>query len=621
MCGLAGVFDATGARHNTALYSRMAARLSHRGPDDEGTYLSGPLALLHRRLSILDPTSAGHQPMCSEDGSLAILHNGEIYNFLELGDELMALGHRFRSRSDTEVMLAAYREWGLDFVSRFNGIWAFALWDAPRERLILSRDHFGVKPLFVAEREGTVYFASEIKALLEVPGISRDPNPAALRDFLVDGVADHADETFFSSVRRVPAAHSLVVERDRRQLIRHWSPPALATDATDAVQPGDADLVDELRQRVVNAVSLQLRSDVALGSCLSGGLDSSTIVSVAAGIRDGRLTAARSHAERDRPPQLAFFAEFREPGIDERRYVDEVIAATGVELCTVTPTADDFVDSLPVVLAHQDEPFASASIVVQYHVMQLAHHAGVTVLLDGQGADELFAGYPPFVAPRLGGALRAGQLAGVMRSAARSPGLLPSTLRYAVLGSRRRPRWLGGRQTPPWLGQTLAEAGTLWRDRSSPAGTVLAQTLWQQITGDGLPALLRYEDRNSMAFGIEARVPFLDLPLVEFALQLPDRLKIARGRRKVALLHAMRGIVPDAVRGRRDKIAFAPPQRRWLAEAAPRLAHLGVKPLLESEGFVRAGLVAAALERAAAGREDDPATWRPLISEMWLRRA
>jgi asparagine synthase (glutamine-hydrolysing) len=621
MCGLAGVYDATDPRRDTALYGRMAARLSHRGPDDEGTFLSGPLALLHRRLSILDPTSAGHQPMCTEDGSLAILHNGEIYNFLELADELIALGHRFRSRSDTEVMLAAYREWGLDFVSRFNGIWAFALWDAPRQRLILSRDHFGVKPLFVAERDGAVYFASEIKALLEVPGIGRDPLPAALRDFLVDGVADHADETFFSSIRRVPAAHSLVVEGDRRTLIRHWSPPGLSTDARDAEQAGDAELVDELRQRVVNAVSLQLRSDVALGSCLSGGLDSSTIVSVAAGIRDGRLTAARSHAERDRPPQLAFFAEFREPGIDERRYVDEVVAATGVELCTVTPTAHDFIDSLPIVLEHQDEPFASASIVVQYHVMQLAHRAGVTVLLDGQGADELFAGYPPFLGPRLGGALRAGQVAGVMRAAAQAPGLLPSILRYALLGSRRRPGWLGGRQSPAWLGPALVDAGTLWRDRPSPPGTVLAQTLWQQITGDGLPALLRYEDRNSMAFGIEARVPFLDVPLVEFALQLPDRLKIARGRRKVALLRATRGIVPDAVRARRDKIAFAPPQRRWLSEAAPRLAHLAVNPRLESEGFVRAGTVAGALERAAAGREDDPVGWRALIAEMWLRRA
>jgi len=621
MCGLAGVLHATGTGRDDGLYRRMMGRIAHRGPDDDGIFLTGPLALLHRRLSILDTTSAGHQPMCSEDGSLAILHNGEIYNFLELADELMALGHRFRSRSDTEVMLAAYREWGLDFVTRFNGIWAFALWDAPRERLILSRDHFGVKPLFVAERDGTVYFASEIKALLEVPGVGRDPRPAALRDFLVNGVADHADQTFFSSIRRVPAAHSLVVERDRRQLIRHWSPPTLSTDARDAAQPGDADLVEELRQRIVNAVSLQLRSDVALGSCLSGGLDSSTIVSVAAGIRDGHLTAERSHAERDRQPQLAFFAEFREPGIDERRYVDEVVAATGVELRTVTPSSEDFVDSLPIVLEHQDEPFASASIVVQYHVMQLAHRAGVTVLLDGQGADELFAGYPPFLGPRLGGALRAGQLAGVMRAAARAPGLLPSILRYAVLGSSRRPGWLGGRRTPGWLGPALADAGTLWSEEPSPQGTVLAQTLWQQITGDGLPALLRYEDRNSMAFGIEARVPFLDVPLVEFALGLPDRLKIARGRRKVALLRAMRGIVPGAVRARRDKIAFAPPQRRWLSEAAPRLAHLGVSPRLESEGFVRPGTVAGALERAGAGRNDDPLAWRVLICEMWLRRA
>jgi asparagine synthase (glutamine-hydrolysing) len=620
VCGLAGALHRDPGTRDPAVLQRMMGRLSHRGPDDEGSLTIGAATLLHRRLSILDTTSAGHQPMCSDDGRLAILHNGEIYNFLELADELESRGHRFVTKTDTEVILAAYREWGADCFGHFNGIWAIALWDAAEEALLLSRDYFGIKPLFIAESAGDLYFASEIKALLEVPGVDRRPEPAALRDFLVEGVVDHSTHTFFRGVRRVPAAHVMVVTPNGARSTRYWDPPALADDASLASGPQDAARAEELRQRLVEAVALQLRSDVPLGSCLSGGLDSSTVVSLAAALRDGRLTATRTHAERDRLPQLAFFAEFREPGIDERRYVDDVVAASGIELRTVTPTAAEFAESLPVVLDHQDEPFASASIVVQYHVMKLARESGVTVLLDGQGADELFAGYPPFLEPRLGGALRHGHLAALRPDGSFRAAQLPRILRYAALGAAPRPAWLGGAATPAWLGEVARTSGSLWERRKAPPGTVLAQTLWQQITGDGLPALLRYEDRNSMAFGIEARVPYLDVPLVEFALGLPDRLKIAGGRRKVILQAAARGFVPDSVLNRRDKIAFAAPQARWLREAAPTFGHLAERPGLEAEGFVRPGTVAAAVADLAGPRPAASESFRLLVAEMWLRR-
>ena len=620
MCGLAGALHRDPGTRDEIVLGRMMASLSHRGPDDEGSLTVGAATMLHRRLSILDTSPAGHQPMCSEDGALAILHNGEIYNFLELADELAARGHRFVTKTDTEVILAAYREWGADCFRHFNGIWAIALWDAREEALLLSRDHFGIKPLFIADAGGDLYFASEIKALLQVPAVDRRPEPAAMRDFLVEGVVDHSDRTFFRGVRRVPAAHVLICTREGRRSVRYWDPPALADDASTAAVQGDDALADELRQRLVDAVALQLRSDVPLGSCLSGGLDSSTVVSLAAGLRDGRLAAKRQHAERDRLPQLAFFAEFREPGIDERRYVDDVVSATGIELRTVTPTAEEFADSLPIVLDHQDEPFASASIVVQYHVMKLARESGVTVLLDGQGADELFAGYPPFIESRIGGAVRRGHLAALRPDGSIRADQLPRILRYALLGAGRRPGWLGGMATPAWLGEVARTGGTLWETRTPPPGTVLAQRLWQQITGDGLPALLRYEDRNSMAFGIEARVPFLDAPLVEFALGLPDRLKITGGRRKVILQRAARGFVPESVLGRRDKIAFAAPQARWLREAAPTLAFLADEPRLEGDGFVRPGTVTSALAALAADQPADGASFRLLVAEMWLRR-
>lgn len=619
VCGLAGVLRGDSGGPDQATLRRMNARLAHRGPDDEGSLDIGPLTLLHRRLSILDTSAAGHQPMCSHDGSLAILHNGEIYNFLELADELTELGHAFVSRTDTEVILTAYREWGLDCFRRFNGIWALALWNAGSQTLLLSRDHFGVKPLFVTDVGGDLYFASEIKALLEIPGVDRTPQPAALRDFLVDGVVDHGNSTFYRGIDRVPAAHALVVSPSGRRLVRYWGPPRLTQDAGFAAGPEDESLVDELRQRLVDAVALQVRSDVPLGSCLSGGLDSSSIVTLAAAIRDGRLAARTDHQERDRLPQLAFFAEFREPGIDERPYVDEVINAAGIELRTVTPTARDFADTLPMVLDHQDEPFASASIVAQYHVMRLARESGVTVLLDGQGADELFAGYPPFAGPRFGGALRQRHFAALAPDGRMDSRQLASTLRYAALGASRRPGWLGGASVPRWLGRALRDTGSLWRDETSPEGTVLAQVLWQQITGDGLPALLRYEDRNSMAFGIEARVPFLDVRLVEFALQLPDRLKIANGRRKVILQRAVQGYVPESVLQRRDKIAFAAPQARWLRESAPAWQELRNSPRLEEMEFVSPGTLSRGLEQLWQGVSDHELAFRLVVAEMWLR--
>ena len=624
MCGIAGIVATGAERPAIAAVDRMLGALAHRGPDDQGCVALGAACIGMRRLSILDLGPRGHQPMSSADGRYTIVHNGEIYNFLELADELRALGRRFTTTTDTEVILAAYDAWGPACLERFNGIWAFAIWDARDEALFVARDRVGVKPLFLAEGSGQLAFASEIKALRELPWVSDDPRHDVVREYLIDGTSDRAGATFYRDIESFPPAHALVVTSHDRRWTRYWSPTAGSTDASLRASAGDADRVDQFRALLVDSIGLQLRSDVPIGSCLSGGLDSSSIVCIASAMRRGELAAASdAHRERDAIPQLAFFAEFREAGIDERPYVDAVVEATGVTLHTTSPDSQTFLSSLERVLEAQDEPFGSLSILAQYHVMRIAHEAGVKVLLDGQGADELLAGYSNYNGIRTAGALRSGDPRTMLdASMAVIGGRAPwrSTLGYTVLGHRTLPSQLiRGRMPLGWLGAAVGRSPS--EDRSVDAsGTLLAAKLWREIVSDNLPKLLRYEDRNSMAFGIEARVPFLDHRLIEASMALPDRLKIDRfGRRKAILRRAMAGIVPDVVLRRTDKVAFQPPERRWLIEAEPAWRRLVPGSRAESSGLLAEGTLTKAINAFGAGRIGGNVLWRILNLELWMR--
>lgn len=626
MCGIAGLLAPDGSRADPVLVQGMLQRLVHRGPDDEGRIDLGRLSLGMRRLSILDPTPRGHQPMTSPDGRYTIVHNGEIYNFLELADELSARGHVFRTGSDTEVLLAAYAAWGVAFVARLNGIWAFAIWDSVEGSLLLSRDRFGVKPLYLAESAGSLAFASEIKALRTLPWVSGDPGARAIRDFLTYGAVDRRRETFFADIEQFPAAHGLLITPRGRTWERYWSPPRLSTDASMRPDPGDDLLVANLKSRLFDAVRLQLRSDVPIGSCLSGGLDSSSIVAIAASMRSDSGEHAAKHSERDSFPQLAFFAEFRDHGIDERPFVDAVVEATGVELRTTSPDPDRFLEVLDGVIDAQDEPFGSLSIVAQYEVMRLAQAAGVKVLLDGQGADEILGGYLNYPGVRLAGALRSrsGQaIVDVARALIHDRGPYLSTLGHAVFGARGLPQGLvRGSMPGRWLGPAMRRQRAYAPVPIPWPATILAARLWRDTATDNLPGLLRYEDRNSMAFGIEARVPFLDHRVVEASLALPDRLRVVGpGRRKVALVRAMHGIVPDSILARRDKVAFQPPQQRWLTKAEPRWRSLADRSLAEAEGFLAPGAIGEAIDAFASERITGNTLWRALNLELWLRRS
>ena len=435
----------------------MVESQAHRGPDGRGIRVAGEVVLGHLRLSILDPSPAGEQPMCR--GGLTLVHNGEVYNYLELADELRRAGHRIDSGTDTEVMLAAYQEWGLDAVPRFNGMFAFALWDADRRRLVLGRDRVGVKPLYVRRTARSLAFASEVKAFLrsrpldETDDWRPEPDAATVNDFLVRGQTDHSTGTFLEGVTAVPAAHLLVVEDGHERTVRYWGPPSLADDARMRVSGTDlrrdAELVDGFRDLFDFSVRLRLRSDVALGTCLSGGLDSSAIV----------MTVARYVAEgngvrpaHEQVPRLAFHARFPDQGIDESRYAELVASRSGVPLIFRSPPGRPLLAAVLPVLRAQGEPYQGASINAQYAVMAAARESGLKVLLDGQGADELLGGYVHYRGSRVTSLAAAGHPLDALRE-------LQAPVRAGLVSPRGAIEGAVRSALPPTLIETIRWGG------------------------------------------------------------------------------------------------------------------------------------------------------------------
>jgi asparagine synthase (glutamine-hydrolysing) len=600
MCGLCGVV-AHGRPPQTAMVERMLDEIAHRGPDGRGIFADDGVALGHLRLAIIDLSDVGLQPF--ELGGLRLLHNGEIYNYVELREELRTLGHSFRSETDTEVLLAAYREWGEACVERFNGIWAFAIWDPERRTLFASRDRFGVKPLYYRLDGDCFAFASEPWTLRDD---DRRPNLRAVRDYLEQGWLDQGEETFFDGVRRLAPAHNLTFGPDGLRIRRYWS-----LEPKDA--PGDPTAA--VRETFLDAIRLQLRSDVPVGTALSGGIDSSAI---AVGVAHQGLMH-----------QKTISAYFEDAGYDERPYARTVVEATGAEPHWVSFTADELLESLPAIVRAQGEPFGSTSIAAGWHVMRAARAAGLTVMLDGQGGDELFAGYRAAYGYRVADLVAAGRVVEAGRelsafwsrhrtSPVAAAGVLARPFLPERLGAAGRARLKGA------AGLAHPTLRSLPRPSSAngyPFPDRLRRHLAHTLTHRGLPELLRYEDRNSMAHSIEARVPFLDHRLVELAYSLDGAELLARGQTKAVLRRALADLLPPQVRDRKDKLGFVTPEGRFMREALGDLA----AETFASREFRERGLVSAeaASERLRRHRSGDVAAgmelWRALNVELWAR--
>lgn len=573
MCGIAGVL--TTGRIVPAALSDACASLAHRGPDGDGvhTFDTGSIrcGLAHRRLSILDLSPAGAQPMAAEGETAWVVFNGEIYDYLELREELAKHGHRFRTRTDTEVLLAAWKQWGEGMLDRLNGMFAFAIWDVPSRSLFLARDRFGEKPLFWRQDGESFVFASELRAMRsferhgQVSGTAVDE--AWLYRFLQFGRLESDEGSIADGIRRLPAGHRMRVTAGEsgppRVELRRWYD--LSERARGAETPRDP--AARFREVFDDSVRLRLRADVPVGTSLSGGIDSGSMVTTLSAVLG---TGGEQHT---------FTCRMEDRRLDEGTFAEETARAAHARIHEVTPTAAELARDFDRLVEAQAEPFQSASLYAQWRVFELAKRDGVTVLLDGQGADEILAGYSIFTAVAAGQRLARFRWREAREVLASGPSNLASATRsearqYALRGLLGRSvlRALERLRMPRGAHSAAIVSTDARRRFTRPERLVpdldgeswLRDRLLHATTEGPLQMLLRFADRNSMAHSREVRLPFLDHRLVELCFALPDEWKIGGGWTKRVLREAMAGRVPDAVRRRRDKIGFEAPDVLWL---------------------------------------------------------
>jgi len=530
MCGING-FN----WNDPALVQKMNEVVRYRGPDDTG-YHAGAVTLGHARLSIIDLSPRGHQPMANEDETVWITFNGEIYNYRELRDDLTARGHRFRSETDTEVIIHAYEEYGPACMEQFNGMWAFCIYDMKAGRLILSRDRYGIKPLYFYTDERRIIFSSMIGGIL-CHEIETSPNDAAIMDYLAYNLEDHTEKTFFTGIRRLMPGSALTYDLGTGTAdIEVWYTPV---DKENSIK-------DDIHTLFFESVRRHTVADVPIGSCLSGGVDSSSIVLM---------------LDRILPDEFQTFSLIA-PGSprDESPYIAEVGKHTRTRQFYTTVDPVHFLEDIEDFIRAQEEPVTEVSTYAQYRVMKLAHDHGAKVLLDGQGGDELFAGYVYYYAFYFRELFTRFRWITLAREMAqffiRTESFYPYGLFLYLLfpGSMRRflfrvfmNRWIDYRY--------MKQADGVPADPRLRART-LDECLSMTLFSTAIPHLLRFEDKNSMRWGVESRVPFLDVELVEAALSLPAESKLDHGETKVVFKRAMRSILPALIAGRTDKIGF-----------------------------------------------------------------
>ena len=590
MCGILTIINNKIAPNSENLISACTI-IRHRGPDDEGflTWVPGAdptvwagadtaasthskwhyniltpgqnfrVGFGHRRLSILDLSPAGHQPMKYEKAGLSITFNGEVYNYLEIKAELEKLGHNFLSSSDTEVILHAWEQWGIKCLDKFNGMFAFVILDHHKKQLHAVRDRFGVKPVFYYQGKTSLYLASEIKQIRTCPDYKLELNEDVARQYLATGAVNHTSSTFDKQINQLPPGHYMqldLAKDDSKPEILQWYKlqPKKWTASYDGA-------VTEFRTLLTDAVKLRLRSDVTVGSCLSGGLDSSAIVCIAADLLK---------ANGDFAGQETVTACYDESKYDEWKFAQEVIKKTNARPHRTFPSFTQLQHELDAFIWHQDEPTGSTSQFSQWAVFKATHDAGLKVMVDGQGADEQLAGYGGNDISFYSGLIRKAKFMSVLDEAQHykkqnnnwPKGFIIAALQHNMgdtlgnilpakfrLASAPKVDWLKGNQP-----------SNIYKEH---AGS-LQENLLRQLYSEPLPALLRYEDHNSMAWSVESRTPFMDYRLLEFTMGLPERFLYKRGTRKTILRDAMHGIIPEAIENRRDKMGFVTPEEMWL---------------------------------------------------------
>ena len=613
MCGFVAKLTDLLTESNEFDTIRLAIRLlKHRGPDDEAFYVSPRFSAGFRRLKIIDLSDDARQPMRDVSGRYWIVFNGEIYNYRELRKELEQAGFQFWTSSDTEVLLNCFIHWGEECTQRLNGMFAFLIWDQEQQSLFGARDRFGEKPLFWSQRNDRFCFASEIKALFPLLGHVPNANQAVIRNYIQDRQADASEETFYQGINHIPAAHQFVIRDGQMGISRYWQLTASETRCDNAIE--------RFRELFLDSVRLRMRADVPVGTCLSGGLDSGAIASAIPQVVE---SSARKN----------FTASY--PEFDESQYVDLVNQVTDSQGFSIVPSPSSLQD-ISQLLRFHDEPFHSFMVFASYQVMKLAREHGVKVLLNGQGADELLAGYSSYMRAYLQDSLSRGSVWAAVHSARNAEplvkqsaaGTIGGVLKHMLLEQAKRLGFRGSNaqrrrhdQAITTFGLTaeFADATALSRTRSTDdlaghAGALKNQ-LNQSLRVAHLPLYLRIEDRNSMANSIESRLPFLDHRLAEFVFSLPTKLFMASGTNKYLLRQATKGILPDEVRLRQDKYGFPVPEVQWLYDRLkPEIEEMIHSPEFASRRHIRSRTAEKKVQQGGRCL----AKWRPRFIETRL---
>ncbi len=610
MCGIAGIVQLKNSSLNLCnSIVRMTDAISHRGPDGEGFLLAGEkdlvaaygnntpeeiknnrfdfspsvhisdtgnkpfLAFGHRRLSIIDLSAGGHQPMCVNQKKIWITYNGEIYNYIEIREDLKKKGYRFLTNSDTEVILNSYLEWGEQCLEKFNGMWAFVIYDREKNELFGARDRFGVKPFYYYIDENIFAFASEQKALLKMEGIKTGINPAAAFDFFFKNTMEHEEEGMFKNILELFPSHAFRMKLQEKKILQ-WKYYSLPVNEgwENFSEKKFTEAVSNTRELFFRAISLRLRSDVPIGSCLSGGMDSSAIVCAI-----DRLRKNKAHGVE----QLSLFtACFSEKEIDESPYAELVARQVNGDWKKVYPSSAELLKDFEDFTYCQDLPIWHTSGYAQYRVMQAARDCGVKVVLDGQGGDELFAGYEPYHFRYWMDLLKHGKIKSFYDETSAVPSSLPFMAMQCVkqYGTALIPSELMPALYKNYFHDTRYLKPGFWKEykkrlayhENSPSS--LNGLLAKEMYNFRLKAYLKCEDRSSMWHSVESRTPFSDdKELIEYVFSLPAGMKIRKGVNKYILRESVKGLIPEKIRERKDKKGFLAPNKRWISEIKDQL--------------------------------------------------
>ena len=612
MCGIAGIITKQGQPEKKQIQA-MLDLIKYRGPDDSGIFIENEVGFGHNRLSIIDTSSAGHQPLFYQD-RYVLITNGEIYNYLELKQELGKSGYKFQTQTDSEVIPAAYDHWGVDCLNHFNGMWSFVLYDKKTKTIFAARDRFGVKPFYYYDTPDYLAFASEIKQFTSLPDWQAKLNQRIALEFMVFTGLDHTEETFFQGVKQLRGGQYLTYSlAEKKVKVARWYDLKKSVKK-QKISKNYAEVISGFAERLFDSVALRLRSDVKVGACLSGGLDSSSIVLLVNKV-------LRQQNKKDIQTTISACSHYKE--YDEQEFIDEVVKKSGVDSHKIYIEYEALLKEMDKIIWHQDEPFDSTPLFAQWSVFAEARRRGLIVTLDGQGSDEQLAGYHEYYGRFFTGLLLRGKFK-LLWSELKAYKKLHSYTNYNIIRQlannllphflKRFFKKLRNKERLDWLNMSDKRKSIYEANFGSIKAASIAQMCYTN-----LPRLLHYEDRNSMAHSLESRVPFLDYRLVEYIAALPDEYKIKDGYTKYILREALKDIFPEKIRLRTDKKGFVTPEEIWVKNNSQAIRADLVQAVERSGGLFNNKIIEMYDDFMSDKMEYDPVFWRVIAFGRWQK--